>query len=147
MTHQLEQRLRHGYAFQGYNEISVGMGSRQSHPSSVSDIPVAGSDVVTLLNEEASYMGRGDMTDPYAVTKYILTMQAFHPVVNQSLLKLGLSHVEDRLTQIVDDYDLSTEVLADNAFLNINYWGAMKGTVARWFDWYLIHYLGRHSFQ
>jgi hypothetical protein len=84
-----------------------------------------GADVVTILNEEASLrkFNRIVFEDPFAITKYVLTMHAFQPIIDERVLSLSLSYLEDELNSIPEEYDLNPEILADNAFLNINYWG------------------------
>lgn len=55
--------------------------------------------------------------------KYVLAMHVTQPIVNENVLSLGLSHLEDKLSKIYEEYDLSPEIVGDNSFLNINYWG------------------------
>ncbi len=119
------ERLLHGTTFGGYSEISVGLGNEGKQPTSFSSPPVAGADVVTILNEEASLgmAGRIVFDDPFAITKYVLTMQAFQPIIDERVLSLSWNYLEDKLNSIPEEYDLNPEILADNAFLNINYWG------------------------
>jgi len=119
------ERLLHGKAFEGYREISVGLGNEGKQPTSFSSPPVAGADVVTILNEEAALRNASRIVfdDPFAITKYVLTMHAFQPIIDERVLSLSLSYLEDELNSIPEEYDLSPEIIADNAFLNVNYWG------------------------
>jgi hypothetical protein len=122
LTHE---RLLYGTAFGGYREISVGLGSEGKQPTSLSSPPVAGADVVTILNEEASLrkFNRIVFDDPFAIMKYVLTMHTFQPIIDERVLSLSLSYLEDELNSIPEEYDLGPEIIADNAFLNTNYWG------------------------
>jgi hypothetical protein len=119
------ERLLKGRALGGYREISVGLGNERKQPPTFSSPPVAGADVITILNEEASLRrSRHVVTEgPFDATKYMLTMHAFQPIITERVLSLSLSYLEDELNRIPKEYDLSPEIIANNAFLNINYWG------------------------
>ncbi|MCW4038469.1 MAG: hypothetical protein NWF13_07015 [Candidatus Bathyarchaeota archaeon] len=108
------ERLLHGNAFEGYREISVGLGNEGKQPTSFSSPPVAGADFVTILNEEASLSNASRIAfdDPFAITKYVLTMHAFQPIIDERVLSLSLSYLEDELNSIPEEYDLGPEISA-----------------------------------
>ncbi len=105
-------------------EISLGLASKNKIPS-ISDLPVTGTDICTILNEGASRISRklDAKEDPFAIQKYMITMHMFHPVVDSHIEQNILQVAEEELSKLPKRYDLSPEILSRSSFLNLNYWG------------------------
>jgi len=119
------ERLRKGHSYGVHREVSVGLGNKRKQPTDFSSLPITGADVVTVLNEEANFRkdNRVVFDDPFAIIKYVLTIHTFQPIIDKRTISLSLKYLEDKLNRILEEYDLNPEIIADNAFLNINYWG------------------------
>ncbi len=119
------ERLLKGRSFGVHREVSVGLGNERKQPTNFSSLPVTGADIVTVLNEEADYKkdNRVIFDDPFAIMKYVLTMHTFQPIIDEQTITLSLNYLDEKLNRLLEEYDLNSVILADNAFLNINHWG------------------------
>jgi hypothetical protein len=106
-----------------FSEISLGLGSAKSAPTSIYDPPVALVDQPTILPSTAEKRSI-NMDPPLEVTKYIVTMQMFHPTVGETQrdFEKVLDEASSKVVELAMKYDVPY-LVKKHAILDPQYYG------------------------
>jgi hypothetical protein len=100
-----------------FSEISIGLGSKRSHPQSIYEPPLTMVDQPTLLPDNVE-MIKMNFDPPLEVTKYIITMQMLHPTLgkNQTDIDDMLAIASNSIIDIAEKYDIPQTVRRHGLF-------------------------------
>lgn len=106
-----------------FSEISIGLGSRRSQPSSLYETPLTDVDQPVLLPDNAEML-RMNVDPPLEVTKYLITMQMMFPTIGKTKMDLTTSVecASQRIVDLVEKYDLPP-LVQRHALFDPNYYG------------------------
>lgn len=111
------------------SEISVGLGSKRSQPSSIYEPPLTMVDQPTLLPDNVEML-RMNFDPPLEVTKYVISMQMLFPAIGkkQTDIDLVLEEASNSVVNLAERYDLPQTVRRHGLF-DPSYYGKPQSII------------------